>query len=96
MLPIGQVLLRRLFEASGLDLEPGQFLLLDDALGTRILEEALGAVSREELDVRERKIRLLAASLGLEGMARRRPQGGRPPRGEVGAPAAPRPGYDCT
>lgn len=65
-LPISERHLKGILEQSGLALWPGQVLLLDHGLAKRIVEGALKAVSEEELEVRGRKIRILAASIGLE------------------------------
>jgi hypothetical protein len=66
LVPIPGQTFRSLLEVSGLCLVPGQVLLLDPGLARSIVEEALSTVSQEEVEIKGRKIRLLAASIGLE------------------------------
>jgi len=62
-LPVSESYLRSLFKAAGVELVPGQVLLLDAVIVRLLVEEALGAVSREETQLRDAKSRLLCASI---------------------------------
>lgn len=62
-LPISSSYLRRLLEEAGVELQSGQVILLDDVLVGALVEEALGALSREEAEIRDAKSRLIHASL---------------------------------
>lgn len=58
-LPVQSGLLRRTFEKAGVTLEPGQLLVADRDLATRLVEESLVAFSLQELRIREAKNTLL-------------------------------------
>jgi len=62
-LPISGSYLRSLLAEAGVEPKPGQVILLDDVLVRELVEEALGAVSREEAEIRDAKSRLIHASL---------------------------------
>jgi hypothetical protein len=65
VLPISGSWLQSLLGEAGVELDRGQVLLLDEALAVGLVEEALGALSREEAGIRDAKSQLIAASLGL-------------------------------
>jgi hypothetical protein len=65
-LPISSSYLRSLLAEAGVEPRPGQVILLDEVLVGALVEEALGAVSREEAQIRDAKSRLIRASLEVE------------------------------
>lgn len=66
VLPISSSYLQCLLGEAGVEPKPGQVILLDDVLVIALVEEALGAVSREEAEIRDAKSRLIAASLEVD------------------------------
>ena len=62
-LPVSDHYLKSLLVEAGVVLVPGQILLLDALLAKMLVEEALGAMSLEEAQLRDAKSRLLAAFL---------------------------------
>ena len=62
-LPVSEHYLKSLFAEAGVDLVSGQIVLLDAVVVKLLVEEALGAVSREETQLRDAKARLLCASI---------------------------------
>lgn len=62
-LPVSQNYLGYLFKEAGVDLVPGQLILLDPVVVKLLVEMALGTVSLEESQLRDAKSRLLCASL---------------------------------
>ncbi|HVR86033.1 MAG TPA: hypothetical protein VMU54_17055 [Planctomycetota bacterium] len=62
-LPISGSYLKSLLGEAGVEPKPGQVILLDDVLVGALVEEALGAVSRAEAEIRDAKSRLIHASL---------------------------------
>ena len=74
-LPVSERYLLHLLGEAGVTLVPGQLLLPDAALVKMLVEEALGAVCREEAVIGDSKARLQEASLEAEALE----QGG-PPR----------------
>ena len=65
VLPVSGSILQGLLGEAGVELESGQVLLIDEALVVGFVEEALGALSREEAGIRDATSRRIAASLGL-------------------------------
>jgi hypothetical protein len=60
--------LRSLFAEAGVELVSGETLLLEGILVKLLVEEALGAVSREETLLRDAKARLMSASREAESV----------------------------
>ena len=79
-LPISSSYLRSLLAEAGVEPRPGQVILLDDVLVGELVEEALGAVSREQAEIQSAKSRLIQASLevDLKGMSGATPAERRP------------------
>ena len=69
-LPISSSYLSCLLAEAGVELRPGQVILLDDVLVAELVEEALGAVSREEAGIRDAKSRLIRASLEVDSVGK--------------------------
>ena len=65
-LPISSSYLQCLLGEAGVEPRPGQVILLDEVLVAALVEEALGAVSREEAEIRDAKSRLIRASLEVD------------------------------
>ena len=65
-LPISSSYLKGLLAEAGVEPRPGQVILLDEVLVAALVEEALGAVSREEAEIRDAKSRLIRASLEVD------------------------------
>src|SRR4051812_38297181 len=65
-LPISSSYLECLFAEAGVEPRPGQVIVLDEVLVGALVEEALGAVSREEALIRDAKSRLIRASLEVD------------------------------
>ena len=62
-LPISSSYLKGLLAEAGVEPKPGQVILLDDVLVSALVEEALGAVSRKEAEIKGAKALLVRASL---------------------------------
>jgi hypothetical protein len=79
-LPISSSYLKSLLAEAGVEPRPGQVLLLDDVLVGALVEEALGAVSREQAEIHSAKARLIQASLEVDskGMSGAAPAERRP------------------
>jgi hypothetical protein len=73
-LPVSDSYLRSLMSEAGVELVPGQVLLLDAVLVTMLVEEALGAISLEEAQIHGAKSRLIQASLEVESQMTERPR----------------------
>jgi len=67
-LPVSQPFLQGLFREAGVELNPGQVVFLDATLIRLLVEEALGALSREEARIRDSKSRLIRASLAVDSL----------------------------
>jgi hypothetical protein len=65
-LPISSSYLQCLLGEAGVEPRPGQVILLDEVLVAALVEEALGAVSQEEAEIRDAKSRLIRASLEVD------------------------------
>lgn len=65
-LPIRGSYLMSLLAEAGVEPRPGQVILLDDVLVSALVEEALGAVSREQAQIQSAKSRLIQASLEVD------------------------------
>jgi hypothetical protein len=65
-LPISSSYLRSLLAEAGVEPRPGQVILLDEVLVGALVEEALGAVSREQAEIQSAKSRLIQASLEVD------------------------------
>ena len=65
-LPIRGSYLRSLLAEAGVEPRPGQVILLDEVLVGALVEEALGAVSREQAEIQSAKSRLIQASLEVD------------------------------
>ena len=68
-LPISSSYLRSLLTEAGVEPRPGQVILLDEVLVAALVEEALGAVSREQAEIQSAKSRLIQASLEVDSKA---------------------------
>ncbi|HVR85543.1 MAG TPA: hypothetical protein VMU54_14595 [Planctomycetota bacterium] len=68
-LPISSSYLRSLLAEAGVEPRPGQVILLDEVLVGALVEEALGAVSREQAQMQSAKSRLIQASLEVDSKA---------------------------
>lgn len=73
ILPVTDRHLRNLLEEAGVELVPGQVILLDPALVVYLVEEALWALSLREAEIRGAKSRLIQASLEAESCLPTRP-----------------------
>jgi hypothetical protein len=67
-LPVSDHYLRSLFTEAGVDLVSGQIVLLDATVVKLLVEEALGAVGRDETQLRDAKSRLVCASLEADSL----------------------------
>jgi hypothetical protein len=70
-LPISSSYLRSLLAEAGVEPRPGQVILLDEVLVGALVEEALGAVSREQAEIQSAKSRLIQASLEVDSAVKR-------------------------
>ena len=88
--PIFEPYLEYVFAGAGIELRPGQVLLVDPGLAKQVIEEALGRIAREQAlaswetslqgpghlaETLERKIELVAASLAADDLIERQKRG---------------------
>jgi len=88
--PIFGPYLEYVFSSAGIELRPGQVLLLDPGLAKQVIEEALGRIAREQAfltwetslqgpgqlaETLETKIELVAASLAADDLIERQKRG---------------------
>lgn len=67
-LPVSGPYLRHLFGGAGVELAPGQVILLDAGIVRNVVEEALVAIGREEAEIRDQKMKLVAAHLASDAL----------------------------
>jgi hypothetical protein len=67
-LPASDPYLMSLLGEAGVELVPGQIILLDAGVAKLLVEEALGAMSLEEAQLRDAKSRLLAAFIEADSL----------------------------
>jgi hypothetical protein len=69
-LPVSRESLASLFAEAGVKLVPGQVILLDAVVVQMLVEEALGALSLDQAEIRDWKSRLIKASLEADAQVR--------------------------
>lgn len=69
-LPVSSGYLASLLEEAGVKPAPGQIILLDAVVVKALVEEALGALSQGQAEIRDAKSRLIKASLDAEAQVK--------------------------
>jgi hypothetical protein len=69
-LPVSREYLASLFAEAGVKLVPGQIILLDAVVVQMLVEEALGALSKGQAEIRDWKSRLIKASLEADAQVK--------------------------
>ena len=69
-LPVSDGYLLSLLGEAGVKLAPGQVILLDAVIVKMLVEEALGALSLDQAEIRDWKSRLIKASLEADALVK--------------------------